>query len=296
MRVSIRDTHMGEPQMDLFTNFLRQIPPGQARVALITPQIAADLLHSNRDTVNRKPNLPRVRGYAQIMARNGWMLNGDNLKFDTNNKLLDGQHRLMACVQSGRPFRTYVVVNLAPEVFSTIDAGMGRSPGQVLAIAQCKNGHVVAAAVRRIGMIGRGTAVKEAVSSDEVLQFWLNHPRISESAKVGASTERLLPTSVGTALHFMFTERDARAADQFFADLATGAGLFQFDPLYLLRERLIRERQGNKKRRAVDAELASLCIRAWNARRNGISQLSKLYGMTRHGAGEDATYTIPAIE
>jgi hypothetical protein len=59
-----------------------------------------------------------VDRYAEEMRLGVWALNGKSLIFDSNGRLLNGQHRLTACAQSGVPLVTLVVRGVNPSVFN----------------------------------------------------------------------------------------------------------------------------------------------------------------------------------
>src|SRR5690349_13435109 len=103
------------------------------KIETITPEIAKKYLDQNRD--NRPLHRQKVSDYAREMVNQKWLLTGDTIKFDTTGRLLDGQHRLAACVQSGTTFSCLVVRNLETETFTALDIGLRRTQGDVLAFA-----------------------------------------------------------------------------------------------------------------------------------------------------------------
>lgn len=51
--------------------------------------------------------------------RNGnWKANGEAIKFSSTGRLLDGQHRLRACVKEQVPFTTLVIRGLEDEAMA----------------------------------------------------------------------------------------------------------------------------------------------------------------------------------
>lgn len=78
----------------------------------VTPQQAAEWLANNHH--HRPIDPKRVRKYARQMKAGTWALNGKTITFDSEGKLLGGQHRLSACVKSGCTFQTLVVRGLDP--------------------------------------------------------------------------------------------------------------------------------------------------------------------------------------
>ena len=73
----------------------------------VTPEMAREWLLANTDVpFNSQPG--KVDQYARDMASGHWPLMGEGIRFDEADQLVDGRHRLRACVQSGVPFLTYV--------------------------------------------------------------------------------------------------------------------------------------------------------------------------------------------
>lgn len=76
----------------------------------ITPKIAAEYLTRNTSNRNRRPT--RIQQYARDMGSGNWPVTGESIKFSETGDLLDGQHRLVACVLSGVSFQTWVAHNV----------------------------------------------------------------------------------------------------------------------------------------------------------------------------------------
>lgn len=101
----------------------------------ITPEMAEEMLKKNIG--NRKINQANVNRIAADMATGNYKLNGETIKISPNGEILDGQHRLLACVKSNMPFKTYIVYNVERETIGTIDMGKGRSVADSLNVMGC---------------------------------------------------------------------------------------------------------------------------------------------------------------
>ncbi len=99
----------------------------------VTPDLAKEWLLQNRE--NRSLRRRKVAQYASQMTRKQWLLTGDPIRFDQDGRLLDGQHRLSAIVQSNVTVTMVVMRGLLTETFKVIDAGMTRSVGDALGFA-----------------------------------------------------------------------------------------------------------------------------------------------------------------
>src|SRR5208337_4885018 len=98
----------------------------------VTPEMARDWLGANQK--NRRPKKSTVQAYARDMVAGEWKLAGDPIRFDSSKNLLDGQHRLLACIIAERPFQTVVMRDLSPEVMRVLDHGCRRTVGDQLHI------------------------------------------------------------------------------------------------------------------------------------------------------------------
>lgn len=81
-------------------------------VEVITPQEAIGYLANNAK--HRPIKDKKVVEYMEEMQDGKWRLNGKTICFDSNGRLLNGQHRLSAVARSGVPLTTVVIRGLDP--------------------------------------------------------------------------------------------------------------------------------------------------------------------------------------
>lgn len=86
-------------------------------VEIITSDMADSYLKNNAH--HRKVKQKKVDQYVKDLQEGNWRLNGKTITFDSNGRLLGGQHRLHAVVKSGLPLTTLVVRGLDPEIIET---------------------------------------------------------------------------------------------------------------------------------------------------------------------------------
>lgn len=148
---------------------------------VITPEMAARFLEANKD--NRPISDNTVRLYADEMRRDKWMLNGDTICFDEQGRLLNGQHRLKACVLSGKPFEAIVIGGFSRDSFSTFDNGRSRLIGQLLAMFGTEDYNYAgacvkcAAVLRRRQTIVKGGASKSCgLNNRQMVELYLVNP------------------------------------------------------------------------------------------------------------------------
>ena len=83
----------------------------------ITPEQAASYLENNAK--HRPIKQKKVDAYVSEMVNGQWQLNGKSIIFDSNGRLMNGQHRLSACVQSGVTLRILVGRGVDPSLLET---------------------------------------------------------------------------------------------------------------------------------------------------------------------------------
>ena len=96
-----------------------------ATIETITPARAAEMLASN--TNNRPLRRALVESYARDMAAGNWKLNGETIIMGRDETLLNGQHRLHACVMANVPFTTLVVYGIERDAVMAMDSGANRN-------------------------------------------------------------------------------------------------------------------------------------------------------------------------
>ncbi len=244
----------------------------KGQVRLVDPALARTWMESNAvASVNRALKEAKVNAYARSMAAGNWLFNGESIKFAKDGRLLDGQHRLAACILADRPFRAFVIYGLDENTLLTIDTGSNRSSSDVLKITEtCDVNHKnIAAALtylykHRIGNIYHHGI---SVSPQEVVEMHKENPGISDSFRAVAGSRHLLSSAMATFLHYAFSEIDDETADLFFEKLADGADLEAGNPILLLRNRLMRNRA--EKTNLHRNEVMALTIKAWSVWRTG---------------------------
>jgi hypothetical protein len=122
----------------------------------VTPAMASDWLHNNFR--NRPVKQDVVQAYARDMLNGTWAPTHQGLAFNDRDELIDGQHRLLAIVLSGRTIRIMVTFGLPAAIdgkemtiMDTVDRGATRSVADQLAIQHgFKNAGITAAICRSI--------------------------------------------------------------------------------------------------------------------------------------------------
>jgi len=224
----------------------------EINIVTITPELATILLETN--TNNRPLSRQRVRMYADSMKRGQWKVNGEAIKTctlkDGTTRLLDGQHRLEACVEAGVPFDTLLVSELDENVFSVLDRGKTRAAHDVLAIAGIKSGSHLAPAAKMFiameaGLNPRNRDHAMLITSEDVLEYCRKH---DEELRWSYSISHRVYNAIGGSrtAWIVFSilvaqERGERNTIEAFMDaMATGEALVSGDPRLSVRNWCIR--------------------------------------------------------
>lgn len=118
----------------------------------IYPSVAKEMLKTNIHNRDEKAN-PLVK---EIVAGQ-WKLNGAAIVFSNDGILLDGQHRLRACVNADMPIDTFVVRGIDMNAQMSIDVGKKRNVNDYLKLMGYKNYVTVASigsAMQRLDEFG----------------------------------------------------------------------------------------------------------------------------------------------
>ena len=231
----------------------------------ITPEDARKLLEKNIG--NRPVNKKHVAYLVKQLKDGKWKVNGDTICWN-NNRLIDGQKRLMAVVESGVSIQTFVVDGVADDVFDTKDVGQKRSHSDTLACEGYFNTKELAACLGFIERYFTGQVKqRRQFSNSDILEFAHKYPEASDSLRICNNKKKIISKSLLAACHYLFSKKDKDQADSFVSSLISGQGLTEAMPLYLLRERLMRNALSKSK---LSTEyIMALVIKAWNHERSG---------------------------
>ncbi len=292
--MSTTDITAHQADTDLVSNGRHaQAPPAEPAISIetITPETATTLLANNIN--NRHKKVMKIRQYAADMRGGNWRLNGESIKLSTTGRLLDGQNRLHACIESGTPFRTLVVRGLDDVADQmTMDTGAPRAYSDVLKMRGEVNCSTLASVVRGVTLWnmgarrfsdggGYGKSASGVPNPNVVFAMGLSNATLDATLKaspglrdVAREIKRIgyalaVPAQIGGALWVAFHDIDAGDAAYFFERLESDEGHREGgDPVLALRRVLLnnRNRTGGHARRS---HIMAWIIKGWNAYRAG---------------------------
>ena len=231
----------------------------------VTPALAREWLALN--TNNRNIRRGVVDRYQKDIENGAWQLNGEAIVLN-GGSLLDGQHRLLACVAANKKFKSVVVFDAPGEAMQTIDQGVSRGFGDVLRWKGHTNQNNLASAIKLSWrwdnsylMVPRHASISEGLA-------WLEeNPRMPSAC---AFASRLtgaplrLRASVGASVYLKALESDEGAATEFFDRLLDGEHIGKGEAVYALRRSLVTNAMRSHAKLNQNSILAYM-IKGWNA-------------------------------
>lgn len=159
----------------------------------VTPELATEYLAHN--TANRPIDRGHVRKLSDELRSQRWKRTHQGIAFDSQGILRDGQHRLLAIVETGIPAMLQVTTDVDSGAMDAIDQHRVRTAAQILAMKTgiVKEGARLTAMARTIlQVVGGETRVSNIAASgfaaahDDTLQKYLHIARTYAPAVAAA--------------------------------------------------------------------------------------------------------------
>jgi hypothetical protein len=206
------------------------------------------------------------------------MVTGEAIKFSTSGELIDGQHRLQAIIESGKPQWLLVIRGLDPATKAVIDTGAPRTAGDALKLVGLGGSNVfaVAAAARllvlwetdRLRTMSAGMRHEDRATHGEIIDKVRQVPDLVD-AVADADKDYLrtgIPTGPGAMTRIVLYNIDAHDAEIFFDALAGYKTDGANDPRAVLLYTVRQMRALGQMRKPGEA--VGLIFTAWNAWRD----------------------------
>lgn len=244
------------------------------QVMNITVQMAKQWIEATGDKNFRESSPNHIALLARQIRDGKWHLNGESIKLNCDGRVIDGLHRLKAIILCGIGITSVVVSGVTDEF--GIDESRSRNVAQWLANKGYINASEMAASlsILRLYDQGRcespGKSVSTRMTPEEAIVLAKRNPGIVRY--VAASRHNgCLPASLLAVVPYLGTPEELRSASHmvcetaktFIEGIKSGADLSDDDPRYMLRERMIRDKQSSSHRMNNITKRA-LVIIAWN--------------------------------
>lgn len=247
----------------------------------VTPQ-QARLWLDNQSNKQRKVVKGNLSMLLKKMSEGRFKANGESISIACSGRLLDGQHRLLACEKSGTPFQAVVVFNVPDEAFDTYDIGSKRSLATILSLAGLKHDlNLTASVISHIHAYEQGLLQLKIVPTgyadpDEAIEAYANDSLIKES--IEATTALGGNRTPIAVLRYLGCKVNREKTLDFLEDVRLGGTIEDYRPAVLLNRRLI----STKSRGAMSAiegqtgYKIAIGIKALNAYFEGKTHLRQL--------------------
>ena len=264
------------------------ITPDRWRATLtITPAKAAMLLAAMPQ--QRPVNRTSVKKFIRAIEQGKLRLTHQGLACNTKGELIDGQHRLMACVQTDTSIEVDITFNESDDNYLHYDRGWSRSIAHNLLTQGMESGTqamVMQAAGRLLYQLDDGKqpwSMDLLYDADTLHEVLLRHPLLTSTVELVCSKGSRYPRPPKgplAAFGTVFREVDETLALAFLDGVMTGEGLRDGDPALVLRASLASS-GSRKATKARDAFMVRL-VHGWNNVRAGRT-VRALFSTTRTG-------------
>jgi hypothetical protein len=261
-----------------------------AATITITPQLARQWLDSTDHSIQRRLSSDHVAYLAKEMKNGHWDLNGQPIQIDKSGNVVNGQHRLNACIESNTPFTSLVVFNVETSAIKTIDEGArARGISDFLDIRyNAKHSVTAASAIKTIVFwdagwrksthhSSSGTATKTPkLSPAETEAFIKENPGffdfICEASSLHQAGDNLVSKSLFCGLLWLVERENPVHARSFFTKLSLSTDLSKGSPVLFLRNWL----KSQKPERRSKGKIIGMIIKCFNYYAKGINVVKRV--------------------
>ena len=241
-------------------------------MVIVTPELANNILINCNDK-NRPMSRGNVRKLTSEIKAGNWQFDGSPIRFDKDGRLIDGQHRLTALIKTNFSTPMLVIYGLQSESFKVIDTGKNRSGSDVLAIDNIPNSTYVSSTLNFLSNYYDNkykSSTKRILTNTKKIEFYKTLDNLDSSVEFGLKhkSNKILNIKFIIGFHYLFSNIDIDAGEEFLSKLDSGIGLTEDHPVLVLRNKLMKSII-NKNYTMNEKEIVSSVIYAWNKFRAG---------------------------
>jgi len=234
----------------------------------VTPKMAAEWMATNHNNRNVRANM--VEKIRRDLLAGVFRSNGETVKIDESGDIMDGQHRLMACIASGVTMEDVLVVTGIPRsYYLTIDGGLTKKFSDMVGSTGECNSTTIAAASRLIVLWDYDklafSGSNLTPSSQEMIAVIEKYQQtrgvvnyIAARRAYGMTTSMACLIGLSAALEGKWDRFEL-----FYDRVRRGESLTKTDPEFSLRSWLAAN-CGIRSRTAKPGFILAMCIKAWN--------------------------------
>lgn len=210
----------------------------------ISPEVAGELL-ALRNVSNRSIKPIKLDQLIHDIREGQFFLNGESIVFARTGELIDGQHRLEACRQSGIGINALIVEGIDPSAKATVDQGSARTTGDILQMTGTEYGNITASIAKLAFSWERGDGQfgsLSRISRADTLGMIECDPTLADAAKYGANNTLVGLASasvIGFCYWLIGRQYGVAEAEEYLTKVVVGEGLLLGDGALVARNRLI---------------------------------------------------------
>lgn len=246
------DAFSGKTAEELKAGTLKDQRSEQVHMITVTPDMASDWL-GRFNKSNRKIMANHIDTIKRDILSENFMVNAQPICFKGNPlatqdaegngvRLLNGQHRLMACIAADSPIEVPIAINIPEEAFATYDIHSKRS--RLKAGDENVDDRVIAAAARLQWKQDNNIsfATRMTPSATELRDTIARHPEMLVHFQRAKKFTKIASAGVMTWFIYHISRENEVFADVFLDGLESGELLESGNPVLSLRTELIGQR------------------------------------------------------
>lgn len=263
-----------------------RVMPREGRM-YVTPGMARFWLFFNKNNI--EPAYDRIEEYAQEMLAGRWYDSRSPICFRDNGNLCQGQNRLLAHYYTGTGFEYLIATGVTEEEEAVMDIGRKRTVANFLSRGGKIDHHRYVSTVAGIlwshdafpqpfnGV--RTFRARPVATQSVIMPFVQDHPEIEDTVRTIYNDYRPAARLVNkgqtgivltSALWILMSRRwDRTAVEAFWQGVASGNMIAAGEPVYALREQLIRASANPQLVRTDSIETMARVIKAFNDHMSG---------------------------
>jgi hypothetical protein len=219
----------------------KKYPHQYSEVIDLTPRLAAELLANKAPNRSIKPrHLARIEA---SLAKGERLVTHQGIALDWFGRLVDGQHRCQAVVNTGIPMRVQITYGLDPAAFKYMDDGSDRLNSDTLHVAGYEGSSRIPGIIQLVRQYdekptGAWDRQRVRMDADEILEWAIKfgdlHPFITLGDQMRRGMGNLGYAPVFSAVAYV-VDRDSGLSLEdlrpaFWEPMMTGAGMDLGDP------------------------------------------------------------------
>jgi hypothetical protein len=251
----------------------------------ISPEIAAEYLKKNFSD-NRNVRNATVELYASDMTLGQWSDTGETIKFDEYGNLIDGQHRLLAVIKSGKTISFHIASGIEAKATVNVDIGIRRTAADALKVTGLQENlqakgtlakrillHEAGAATLTSTIVSGGKALsgsRKVITVSQIVDYVQAH----ELGMYCTQGQRLYQIQISNILSpsdwiflsWLLEKTDVKNSSAFLEKLATLDGISGSSPIKSLFKKLQDRMSGAQKMVEIMAAFNAFCAGRSNYR------------------------------